>query len=76
MVSQVNVEETMDLLPVAWKLTEAPSAVVVVITAVPVPTLLIWKIYPSETFFPNVTDTTAGLEEVAVACTILSVNTL
>ena len=61
MVSQVNVEETMDLLPVAWKLTEAPSAVVVVITAVPVPTLLIWKIYPSETFFPNVTDTTAGL---------------
>lgn len=51
MVSQVNVEETMDLLPVAWKLTEAPSAVVVVITAVPVPTLLIWKIYPPETFF-------------------------
>ena len=76
MVSQVNVEETMDLLPVAWKLTEAPSAVVGVITAVPVPTLLIWKIYPSETFFPNVTDTTAGLEEVSVGCTILSVNTL
>ena len=40
----------MDLLPVSREADPAPSAVVVVITAVPVPTLLIWKIYPSRPF--------------------------
>ena len=66
-VSQARVGlETMDLFPVAWKLTDAPSTVVVVMTAVPVPTLLIWKIYPSDTYLPKVTETTDGLEEVAV----------
>ena len=79
-VSQVRLPVGVDpddeeRLPVAWKLTEEPSTVVV-ITAVPVPTLLIWKIYPPETFFPNVTDTTAGLEDVAVGCVALVVNTL
>ena len=64
------------LVPVAWKLTEEPSAVVVVITAVPVPTLLIWKMYPSLTFLPKVTETADGLEEVAVGCVALVVNTL
>lgn len=50
----------VDRVPVAWKLTEAPSAVVVVMTAVPVPTLLIWKMYPSLTLLPNVTETDEG----------------
>ena len=66
----------MDRVPVAWKLTEAPSAVVVVMTAVPVPTLLIWKMYPSLTLLPNVTETAEGLEDVAVGCVVLFVNTL
>lgn len=66
----------VDRVPVAWKLTEAPSAVVVVMTAVPVPTLLIWKMYPSLTLLPNVTETAEGLEDVAVGCVVLFVNTL
>ena len=67
----------VDRVPVAWKLTEAaPSAVVVVMTAVPVPTLLIWKMYPSLTLLPNVTETDEGLEDVAVGCVVLCVNTL
>ena len=67
----------VDRVPVAWKLTEAaPSAVVVVMTAVPVPTLLIWKMYPSLTLLPNVTETDEGLEDVAVGCVVLFVNTL
>mgnify|MGYP006888359855 CR=1 FL=1 len=66
----------VDLVPVAWKLTEEPSAAVVVMTAVPVPTLLIWKMYPSDTFLPKVTETTDGLEEVAVGRVALFVNTL
>ena len=66
----------VDRVPVAWKLTEAPSAVVVVMTAVPVPTLLIWKMYPSLTILPNVTETAEGLEDVAVGCVVLFVNTL
>ena len=74
-MSQVNAG-VADLLPVAWKLTEAPSAVVGVIVAVPEPTLLIWKIYPSLTFLPNVTETADGLEEVAVGCVALDVTTL
>ena len=45
-------------------------------TAVPVPTLLIWKMYPSDTFLPKVTETTDGLEEVAVGRVALFVNTL
>ena len=80
-VSQVKLPVGVDpddevRLPVAWKLTEAPSAVVVVMTAVPVPTLLIWKIYPSLTFLPKVTETADGLEDVAVGCVALVVNTL
>ena len=74
-MSQVNAG-VADLLPVAWKLTEAPSAVVVVIVAVPEPTLLIWKMYPSLTLLPNVTETAEGLEDVAVGCVVLFVNTL
>ena len=66
----------VDRAPVAWKLTEAPSAVVVVMTAVPVPTLLIWKMYPSLTLLPNVTETAEGLEDVAAGCVVLFVNTL
>ena len=66
----------VDRVPVAWKLTEAPSAIVVVMTAVPVPTLLIWKMYPSLTLLPNVTETAEGLEDVAVGCVVLFVNTL
>ena len=66
----------VDRVPVAWKLTEAPSAVVVVMTAVPVPTLLIWKMYPSLTLLPNVTETAEGLEDVAAGCVVLFVNTL
>ena len=66
----------VDRVPVAWKLTDAPSAVVVVMTAVPVPTLLIWKMYPSLTLLPNVTETAEGLEDVAVGCVVLFVNTL
>ena len=66
----------VDRVPVAWKLTEAPSAVVVVMTAAPVPTLLIWKMYPSLTLLPNVTETDEGLEDVAVGCVVLFVNTL
>ena len=66
----------VDRVPGAWKLTEAPSAVVVVMTAVPVPTLLIWKMYPSLTLLPNVTETAEGLEDVAVGCVVLFVNTL
>ena len=66
----------VDRVPVAWKLTEAPSAVVVVMTAVPVPTLLIWKMYPSLTLLPNLTETAEGLEDVAVGCVVLFVNTL
>ena len=80
MVSQVRLPVGVDpddeeRLPVAWKLTEEPSTVVV-ITAVPVPTLLIWKIYPSLTFLPKVTETADGLEDVAVGCVALVVNTL
>ena len=72
----VGVDPDDEDVPVAWKLTEAPSAVVVVMTAVPVPTLLIWKMYPSLTLLPNVTETAEGLEDVAVGCVVLFVNTL
>ena len=75
-MSQVNLEPVADRFPVAWKLTDAPSAVVVVIVAVPAPTLLIWKMYPSLTFLPKVTETADGLEEVAVGCVALDVKTL
>ena len=79
-VSQVRLPVGVDpddeeRLPVAWKLTEEPSTVVV-ITAVPVPTLLIWKMYPSLTLLPNVTETAEGLEDVAAGCVVLFVNTL
>ena len=79
-VSQVRLPVGVDpddeeRLPVAWKLTEEPSTVVV-ITAVPVPSLLIWKMDPSLTFLPKVTETADGLEDVAVGCVALVVNTL